>query len=1762
MGKKILQPKTWYFYLVMPLLGILLVGCAAGLLMVGGSLLTGSSGERITTSGSSVLKRVTGMVFSQGSSNSIAPVGGAKVTAQWSSTKSISGIIKGPTLKDQKKETTTNSDGSYEIDGLPAGVKVEIIIEKDGHTAQTQTVDTTEDNPQAKGILNRKNQNKKTAFADAENDINTAEDVNEKGEALSRCHVIFPAGALDEDTDVELTPFFSMDNLPRPLPAGTEEKKYVGLAGADFSRPATSTALPFQGTNLAKPYIILPSTVRAEELSPPNIKLMELVLVDGEPTWVIAKNVSGNDRKCKYYSTGPYQGMLGPDDDIVTETLQARIKGIRPFCFVYEVPQVATISGRVRNTAGQPIFGAMVFGGGSSATTDANGNYSLPRVFAVMTNTDTLIIVNATAPGYQLSSAVAAVSAGRTTPNVNITLESLAEVAIIGGQVKDVSTSLPIEGARVGCSTQPYLAAFTYDDRTTPLDLTDDVLSVTPPALTPLSYRWYITPPGSAERYLSSQQTGNSAVVNGLFSEFQALDFGTGSYRIELEIALSTDKVVTARAGFLLRIISMQVRITDIRLPLSFDPSVTLEAFTDKNGNYRMLGVPSLVVLKLQATKAGYQSSAVRTIPAPGLSSGQTKEENFFLTTGTATVSSIWITPSPSVTLQTSQSVQFSATVRDSANNVISPTPTITWQSANTVIASINNTGLLNAIGAGATTITASSGAVTSNSVAVNVGGVPSAPTNLVLTATSSSEIALSYQDNSNNEDGFKIERSTDGTNYTLRSTLPANTTSFIDTGLSALTSYYYRVHSYNSTGPSNVINRSATTQSLPIPNAPSSLILTALDTNNIRLQWTDNSSNETGFQIRRSGDGDTYSVIGTVGANVTTYQDSGLSPKTFYYYRIYARNDSGNSTTYCSGEAQTMDLMPQAPSALIATAMSSSRIDLIWTDNSNNEDGFKIERSLDNTTFNQIATTAGNVFTLSEIALTYNTLYYYRVRAYNVTGNSNYTTVAYATTHQVVPSAPSGLLATVLSDSMIRLNWTDTSNNEDGFKIERSLDGSNFSPLTSHLSPNATAFTDTALTALTTYWYRVLASNTVGDSGFSNIVSGTTNAPPIPSAPSNLITTTVTTSSISLQWQDNSNNEDGFKLERTTSAEGGPASGWALLATITTTSYADTYNLSPNTVYYYRVYAYNLGGDSAYASAQATTLATAALLAFVTQPTNTTAGSTISSIQVQVRDASNNHLSLDGISVGITFTALNGTLTQNTVAGIATFNNLNINVAGAGYTLNAYSSGLASANSNAFNITPAAPAFASFTQQPSNTVAGVTISPAITVLVKDQYGNNVADGITVTMTSNAAQLNGTPSRNTASGVATFANLNITTIGTYALTATAGAAVTASNSFNITAAAPGTLTFVQQPTNTPAGATMSPPVTVRVRDAYNNLVPGVAVSITTTDGTLMNGGLTQNSDVSGIATFTPLSMTASATGYVLSATCGAVATTSNTFDITTAAANLAFATQPTNTIAGDTMTTIVIKAQDEYNNPLPDVTVSITTTTGTPILGTLSQISDSSGIATFNNLSMTIAGSYALSASATAFTTIVSVAFDITPAPASTLTFTTQPTDTAAGTLISPAVTVSVKDQYNNLVPSVALSLTTTTLLNGPTTVNSVNGIATFNGLNITTTGTYQLQARCGAVGPVNSSTFNIVPAAASNLRWVTQPATTQTAGTNWATFTIRITDEYNNTVTAAINNVTAVIVTGSGALAGSSTVTAVAGIATFNAVTYNIAET
>jgi RHS repeat-associated protein len=188
----------------------------------------------------------------------------------------------------------------------------------------------------------------------------------------------------------------------------------------------------------------------------------------------------------------------------------------------------------------------------------------------------------------------------------------------------------------------------------------------------------------------------------------------------------------------------------------------------------------------------------------------------------------------------------------------------------------------------------------------------------------------------------------------------------------------------------------------------------------------------------------------------------------------------------------------PTAPTGLTATAVGLSQINLSWTASTDNVGvpGYLVERcqGAGCTKFAQIVAVAGTSF--SNTGVTAGTSYSYRVRANDAAGNlSGYSNVVSAMTDATAPTAPVGLTATASSASQIDVRWTASTDNVGvtGYQVER-CQGAGCTTFAQIVAPTGTSFSNTGLTAATSYSYRVRARDAAGNlSGYSNVASATT---------------------------------------------------------------------------------------------------------------------------------------------------------------------------------------------------------------------------------------------------------------------------------------------------------------------------------------------------------------------------------------------------------------------------------------------------------------------------------------------------------------------------------------------------------------------------------------------------------------------------------------------------------------------------------------------
>jgi fibronectin type 3 domain-containing protein len=464
---------------------------------------------------------------------------------------------------------------------------------------------------------------------------------------------------------------------------------------------------------------------------------------------------------------------------------------------------------------------------------------------------------------------------------------------------------------------------------------------------------------------------------------------------------------------------------------------------------------------------------------------------------------------------------------------------------------------------------------------------------------------------------------------------VPAPQTSLLNVALNVAKTYAYRVEAFNAKGYG--LASADVVQSTPVdvPLPPINTRVTGVTGTTVTLTWFDQADNELGFIIERQDvpadrnqplplfreiariptpngaafggvtftdgtprvtcptptpldpDADGCYVIDPVNpANGWVP----LQPGQTYNYRVSAYNASGSSGPDLPVGATTR-AVPLAPSALTATVAAGSQINLSWTDNSGNETGFRIERSLDGLTFAAAGSVGPNVTAFTDATVVPATTYQYRVIAFNALGSSQPSNVATVTTPAVPPASPSALTATPSLPSpnppTVALAWTDNAVDEQGFVVERAPDVNGvpgaFVAIAT-LPPDAASYIDAAVASKTTYHYRVSAFNAVGSSLPSNVATATTPGE-IPQAPSSLRVTITTATTVTLLWQDNASNETGFFVERAPNVGGAPGA-WTRIATLGANAqrYRDT-GLARRTTYWYRVQAFNADGPSEYSN-------------------------------------------------------------------------------------------------------------------------------------------------------------------------------------------------------------------------------------------------------------------------------------------------------------------------------------------------------------------------------------------------------------------------------------------------------------------------------------------------------------------------------------------------------------------------------------------------
>jgi hypothetical protein len=448
------------------------------------------------------------------------------------------------------------------------------------------------------------------------------------------------------------------------------------------------------------------------------------------------------------------------------------------------------------------------------------------------------------------------------------------------------------------------------------------------------------------------------------------------------------------------------------------------------------------------------------------------------------------------------------------------------------------------------------------------VGGVKP-PSVTSARPTGSSSVLVTWTDNTSNEDGFRIERSaTPAGPWATATTTGANATSVADAQLQSEQQVCYRVIAVRKNNESIPSNAPCTTP----PAAPGTLTATRSDRETVQLTWTDKSATEDGYQVQRAtAEGGPYSVVADLAPGAVSYRNGGLSPSA-YWYRVQAKKDGGFGDFSNLASVSHPDA-PLAPSGTNAVPGGSNSVTITWMDNAANETGFRLERSPDlNSPWLTVWTIYGqNVTTTADYVPTSERQVCYRVVAFNTFGNSPPSNADCTTP----PAAPSGLTATVVDYQTVNLAWTDNSAVEDGYEVQRALQGESWGTV-ADLPANTKSYRD-VVASDATYWYMIRAKKDGGYSYSSNAVMVVVATVP-PAAPSGVDATPAGSTTVGVSWSDNSSSEEGFRVER--SRDGGAS--WQVAGTtgISIAWFWDS-GLAGEQQVCYRVVAFNATGGS-----------------------------------------------------------------------------------------------------------------------------------------------------------------------------------------------------------------------------------------------------------------------------------------------------------------------------------------------------------------------------------------------------------------------------------------------------------------------------------------------------------------------------------------------------------------------------------------------------
>ena len=350
-------------------------------------------------------------------------------------------------------------------------------------------------------------------------------------------------------------------------------------------------------------------------------------------------------------------------------------------------------------------------------------------------------------------------------------------------------------------------------------------------------------------------------------------------------------------------------------------------------------------------------------------------------------------------------------------------------------------------------------------------------------------------------------------------------------------TAHNFEVRARNTNGPGLVASDTATPMST-VPGIPSGLGVTSTGPTEITLSWT-GVDGAASYQLQRRTNGGDWGTPMDAGSG-TTYTDMDLAPSTTYDYEVRAVNTAGSSEW--SGVVTSATTAPTAPDAVsdLDAMASANMISLSWTMPDGNGaaiSGYDLDVSDDGSDWDDLMTLAATATSYDHMNLGPGTMKYYRIRAMNSVGYSDWSASAMDTVAAVAPGKPT--LFTAVSGTTVMLTWVAPAATGGaaitGYAIQVSTTGTGGWGSLATKAAADTSHDHTGLRAGDTRYYQIRAMNSVGSGAWSDVASATIpgaaprdNENPDATSPRNLTaegdslptgTAGTSTTSITLGW-------------------------------------------------------------------------------------------------------------------------------------------------------------------------------------------------------------------------------------------------------------------------------------------------------------------------------------------------------------------------------------------------------------------------------------------------------------------------------------------------------------------------------------------------------------------------------------------------------------------------------------------------------------------